>query len=200
MKETTQKQMILDAAHEKFRRHGMRRITMSEIASDLRISKKTLYQHFPSKEDLVRECTLKIAKTLIPPIEAVLDSDRPVLDKVLASWKVFSELPRLISSEMIADLKAEYPHLWKEIEERRSRVIRKFEKVFEDGIRMGQVRPGIHPNVAIRMLLASVDQIMNPYVLSEGDFSPAEAVSTIATILWNGIFKNMPQSRNEAKP
>lgn len=39
-----------------FRHHGIRRVTMDDIANDLGISKKTLYAHFNHKEELLLAC------------------------------------------------------------------------------------------------------------------------------------------------
>ena len=48
------RERILAAFEERARKLGIRGVVMSELASELGISKKTLYQHFPSKEALVR--------------------------------------------------------------------------------------------------------------------------------------------------
>jgi AcrR family transcriptional regulator len=43
---------ILDVAKARFERFGVKKTTMDEIAKDAGISKKTVYEHFKSKEDL----------------------------------------------------------------------------------------------------------------------------------------------------
>jgi AcrR family transcriptional regulator len=43
---------ILKAARRRFERFGVKKTTMDEICRDVGISKKTLYEHFSSKEDL----------------------------------------------------------------------------------------------------------------------------------------------------
>ena len=43
------KQSIVDLAYKKFSQHGFKKVTMDEIASELAISKKTVYKHFESK-------------------------------------------------------------------------------------------------------------------------------------------------------
>ena len=44
---------ILQSAHKLFRRRGYARISMDEIASATRVTKRTLYQHFESKDALL---------------------------------------------------------------------------------------------------------------------------------------------------
>lgn len=47
------KKRILDKANEQFMRYGIRSVSMDDIAALLGISKKTIYQYFADKEDLV---------------------------------------------------------------------------------------------------------------------------------------------------
>jgi AcrR family transcriptional regulator len=47
---------IIRKSFQLFRQHGIRRVTMDDIANDLGISKKTLYWHFSHKEELLLEC------------------------------------------------------------------------------------------------------------------------------------------------
>ena len=51
-----QKDRILSYAIENFSRNGIRNVKMDDIASDLGISKRTLYQLFKDKENLLVEC------------------------------------------------------------------------------------------------------------------------------------------------
>ncbi|MFX7878868.1 helix-turn-helix domain-containing protein, partial [Acinetobacter baumannii] len=44
---------ILYKAHEMFMRYGIRSVSMDEIASQLGVSKKTIYQYYTDKDALV---------------------------------------------------------------------------------------------------------------------------------------------------
>ncbi len=46
---------ILDAAYKLFRRHGYSRVTMDDIAAGAKFTKRTLYHHFSSKDQLLAE-------------------------------------------------------------------------------------------------------------------------------------------------
>ena len=48
------KDTILEKSKELFLRNGFKTVGMDDIAQALHISKKTIYQYFPSKEDLVK--------------------------------------------------------------------------------------------------------------------------------------------------
>ncbi len=47
------KERILEKAHELFNRYGLRSVSMDDIAAQVGMSKKTLYQYFTDKNDLV---------------------------------------------------------------------------------------------------------------------------------------------------
>ncbi len=48
---------ILDAAAEEFCTHGFRETSMDRVAEVAQVSKRTVYKHFPSKDDLYRAIT-----------------------------------------------------------------------------------------------------------------------------------------------
>lgn len=50
---------IIETASEAFTAHGIKSITMDDIAASLSISKRTLYEVFQDKESLLTECILK---------------------------------------------------------------------------------------------------------------------------------------------
>ena len=50
---TLTRQRILDAAYGLFWRQGFLRVSMDEIAARAKITKRALYQHFRSKDDLI---------------------------------------------------------------------------------------------------------------------------------------------------
>lgn len=50
------KERIQQKAHELYNRYGIRSVSMDDIAAGLGMSKKTLYQYFADKEELVDAC------------------------------------------------------------------------------------------------------------------------------------------------
>lgn len=182
-----QKDRILETALVKFRRFGIRRVTMDEIARELRISKKTLYRHYPDKGALVRACIDRVQEAVIPAVAAAIDGEGPAIDRIVGTWRALARISRYMSGELIADVQADYPQLWREIDARRHEVIGRFENLIAEGVRAGDLRPEIHPKVAMRIIFAVIEQVMIPDVLGLGEFTPAEAVSTIITLFSRGM-------------
>ncbi len=49
---------ILNQVRRLYQRYGIKSVTMDDVATHLNISKKTIYEHFTDKEDLVRNVLL----------------------------------------------------------------------------------------------------------------------------------------------
>jgi len=187
MRSGSQAESIVRAAHAKFLRYGIRRVSMEEIARDLRMSKKTLYTHFASKEELVRACTLHIASQLVPRVEEAVLSEGSASEKLIGVWKALAALPRLVSGELVGDIKVEYPHLWQEIDARRRAAFEHFEEMIRAGVESGDIRREINPKVMMRVLRAILEHVMIPEVLMLGEFTPADAVQTLVTAFAKGM-------------
>jgi len=55
VQDSAERLRILEHSMEKFKSVGFIKISMDEIASDLKMSKKTIYKYFHSKEELVEK-------------------------------------------------------------------------------------------------------------------------------------------------
>src|ERR1700739_4856083 len=64
------RQRILDAAAELFYREGINTTGVERLATESSVSKRTLYQHFPSKTAVVEEYLRSIEEPLGNPIQA----------------------------------------------------------------------------------------------------------------------------------
>lgn len=188
MKDLAQKKIIIETAHGKFRRFGIRRVSMDEIARDLRMSKKTLYQYFSGKEDLVRGVIASVQSQILPHMQQALLSRDSVVERFGAVWKVILRFPQYVSNEMLVDLKAEYPHLWEEVDQQRKKVFGFIEGLITEGIESGEVNSSIHPKVYRAFVLAVVDKVMIPETLAKGEFSPADIIRTMVTLMQSGLF------------
>ena len=59
------KEQICQTALGLFIQDGLRRITMDDLALELGISKKTIYQYFSSKEELIGQCVKEVNRMVL---------------------------------------------------------------------------------------------------------------------------------------
>lgn len=78
------RQAVVDAAIAEFRASGFEATSMDKIAATAGVSKRTVYNHFPSKDELfaqiLHELWTRIAAAPTPPY----DGTRPLRDQLLA--------------------------------------------------------------------------------------------------------------------
>lgn len=62
MNDSTQKEQIADAFQRYFNHFGFKKTSVGEVARELSISKKTIYQHFSSKEEIFYYVVSRVAR------------------------------------------------------------------------------------------------------------------------------------------
>ena len=65
---------MLAISKEHFLRLGFSKVTMREIATDLGMSKKTLYEYFQSKEELLSEVINRLQNEVREKIDATIEN------------------------------------------------------------------------------------------------------------------------------
>lgn len=73
---------ILSASNELFRMYGIRSTSMDDIAHKMGMSKKTLYQYFTSKEELLTAGTTQVIEQLLNQFKLIADTEEDALIKI----------------------------------------------------------------------------------------------------------------------
>jgi AcrR family transcriptional regulator len=96
------RQRILDAAYRLFRQKGFGRVSMDEIAAATRVTKRTLYYHFVSKDALlaaVLEAQHHLAVTAFKTFgDRLHGSAKAIVDAMFDDLAVWSDRPRWVGS------------------------------------------------------------------------------------------------------
>lgn len=78
------RQAIVQAAIAAFRAHGFEATSMDRIAADAGVSKRTVYNHFPSKDALFDEILLQLWQRAAAGMDVVYAPDAPLRPQLLA--------------------------------------------------------------------------------------------------------------------
>src|SRR5271170_3150577 len=152
---------ILNAAEKRMIKFGYRKVTMDEIASDLHMSKNTIYKEFVGKEE--------IAKALVKRQQHLLNLDLSNIEKTETDpLRVFSESVLLLRRQLgpwfehfFREIPTELPSLWEEFLNYRNEKILDIRSLVEKGSRNGDFRR-VNPSIATEAYLGAVKAIMNP--------------------------------------
>jgi AcrR family transcriptional regulator len=139
-----QKSHVLDVAKERFNRFGFKKTTMDEISHHAKISKKTLYELFNSKEDLfvslfIREALLA-RETLFSQIEHLDDPAEKLIRLTNSIKDYFNETNFMV--KVLKDDEALYaPYLKKNfLVQTEEETIRILSSILDEGIRKKRFR------------------------------------------------------------
>ena len=163
------KERILGESEMLFFRYGVRRVTMDDVAKALGMSKKTLYQYYSDKDELVAEAT-----------QAHLDRERIEFDKIfrnsensIKSLFLISQCMRKSLSEInpsvLFDLKRFYPKSWEYWTEFKDQYI--FKSIVENikkGIEEEYFRPEVNAEILANL------RVMEIQILFDRESFPSE--------------------------
>ena len=141
------RERIIDTAVEAFSAHGIKSITMDDIATSLGISKRTLYEVFSDKETLLEECILKGQK----------EGDE-FLKNVHATNKKFFE-----------DIK-KYPKAYALMTNRHNQDSEETVNFFKEGVKQGIFRDDVNFAIINLLVREQIDVLMNTDICKEYSF------------------------------
>lgn len=181
---------IAQKADEMFRLYGFSKVTMEEIASNLGISKKTLYKHFSNKDHILKEIVHANKCEVDKFIEDLMAQKKmPFIEKLKNFMNFIAKQAQKLEGPMIHDLMKCNPEVWKDIEEFRSKKAYKhLSQLIEEGVESGIFRKDVDNSVIVVGYVASIHSLINPDVLSKLPISADQAFRDILKILFEGIF------------
>lgn len=179
------KTRIINAFIEETRNNGIK-FTMDDLAKRLGISKRTLYEHYSSKIDIldsIIDVTLaefdeQTRRILSNPELTLLEKIRKVI-VVVPQYNDFYDL------RILEQLKRSYPEQW----ERVNRELHQWEDLkglLEEGIHAGVIKK-VNIDLLMRLILDASNATMDRQFFLEHSISMTEAFESIVDILLTGM-------------
>lgn len=162
---------IIMAGWETFFKYGVRSTTLDQLATELGISKKTIYQHFKDKNELVLaivECAMTEERQRADEVFAI--STDPI-DEVLKATEVMREMMANISPTLLSDLEKYYPEAWSVFLESKKGFLVDIERNLKQGIEVGLYRAELNVTVLSRMRLECVEMALRKEMSLFGSFN-----------------------------
>ncbi|GHE67636.1 MULTISPECIES: TetR/AcrR family transcriptional regulator [Roseivirga] len=181
---------IVEKAGELMLMYGIRTVTMDDISRDLGISKKTIYQYFKDKKDLVNTITalhLDIEKSRFESTE--LRSENSVHELILIS-QCLRESIKDMRMNVLNDLQKFYPEAWKMFENfKRNTMLCSITRVIIKGQEEGYFRKEIDPHLISIMRMEQVHTfIINQNLYPKEKYTLAEVQMQLFDHFVHGLF------------
>jgi TetR/AcrR family transcriptional regulator, cholesterol catabolism regulator len=124
---------------------GIRQVTMDQIAEEVGMSKRTIYELFKDKDTLVLECleTMHIRHT--QEIQEILTNASNVIEALYHLGQHAEKKKSLINRSFFEDLKKLYPNMWETMKKRTRPGVGSFSyKILVKGIEEGIIKKDIN--------------------------------------------------------
>lgn len=143
---------ILNAADSLFRKYGIRSVTMSDIAKQLGMSKKTLYVHIENKHDLVAKMMKRHIEQDRRVCLEIQITAKNALDGLLKVNLYVQEQVKDINPSLLFDLQKYHHPVWEMCDEfHRKDLVHMVEQNLKRGVEEGLYRADIHVPLVSRL-------------------------------------------------
>lgn len=182
------KERILQGTIVVFNAFGLK-FTMDELATQLGMSKKTIYTVFPDKETMFMEmvdwCFDSIKQS---EREIYEDPELDIVEKIRRILVVLPTRYQSIDFRKLQRLRVDFPQIYKKVEERIETDWEMTLALLEQGIAIGRIRPISLPVFKL-MVESTIESFLNREDLIEQDISYVDALHELVEVALVGIEK-----------
>lgn len=179
---------IIDGASHMFMTYGIKSVTMDSLASQFGISKRTIYEVFSDKDELLMAVLTRMASKQKEMVKKVLDESENSMVAIFRMLEMNRDNFQSMSPAFQADLR-KYHHevLMKNSDESEMPDYKNHQEVIENGIKEKLFRKDINPDLVNRCLYnlgrSIIDNELYPYEL----FTRHEVIHNIFINYLRGI-------------
>jgi TetR/AcrR family transcriptional regulator, cholesterol catabolism regulator len=158
---------ILEKVSGLYMKFGIRSVTMDDVARELGISKKTLYEHFADKSDLVKCFIENQLGSMDREFLCISNKKINAIERLLEISDMLIRFMREFNPSVNFDLQKYYSDIWSVLMEyKRDQVFNHVKENLVQGVSEGLYRKDINPDIIARMYVLTIVSAM------ETDFAP----------------------------
>lgn len=187
----TVKEKIVAASASLFTSHGVKTITMDEVAANLGMSKRTIYENFSNKEELIAACTDFLHRRQETMEQEIIASSETIVDEMFA---LFAKIDENFASHgrYAEEIKKYYPDVFEEkFCSHYDQAAVKFKKRLQRGIEQGIILPDTNLDFAVHVILETLYNLLSRQELvTRKNISIVNAFKYVLIYFFRGISTN----------
>ena len=184
------RELILRTALEQFTKRGIKDVKMDDIASILSISKRTIYELFNDKEQLLLEALKLHNEIILSEGKQIVRNASHTLEIILKLYDKYVDIISSINRKFFTDLN-KYPDICKSKKHNEEQNDKKFLAWIEMGRKQGLFREDANLEIFSYILRKNLETIFTVNMNAEenelGKFSPHELGRTLIIFYLRGI-------------
>jgi len=179
---------ILEQVRKLYRRYGIKSVTMDDVAKHLCISKKTLYEFFTDKEDLVRNVVLMDHTNRIKFFDGIKDKNLNAIEELFEVYRMINSMFRNYNPSMEYDIHKYYPDLYS-----KNKIIRR-KKMYDTmygnmnkGKKEGLYRKDLNSNIIARLHVLKVENMFDNEIFTMEELASVKVFNEVFVYHMQGI-------------
>lgn len=182
--------LITEKALELFAEKGIKDVKMDDIAAELSMSKRTIYEQFADKEQLLLEALKLHNRRMRDEAKVRIRKAKHVLDIVLTLYSLYFQSLKSINIKFFKELER-YPNICKRNRERNNKNDKRFLAWMEMGRKQGLFREDANFEILLYILRRDLETIFTANMRDEQNelskYTPEELGRTLILFYLRGI-------------
>ncbi len=182
------REKIIKAARKLFMNHGYRSTTIDDISQTLGISKRTIYENFSNKREIVEEVVNRDLKLFSERVHQIVVSEQEPLEKFRELYRYSLRIVNMgLSQTALKDLKNYLPDLWEQVLKVQEEVLTELGNVIEDGKEKGLFKRGINTEVTVAAIVGALQTTLTSDFLSNHKMTLDDVFSGLYHLFTKGL-------------
>lgn len=182
------KKKILEETERLFFRYGIRNITMDDIARQLTISKKTLYEYFHDKDELVYDVLKAHIEIDKKEMSEAQHAAKDALEEIVKVSEGIKKDCEDMNPYLLHDLKRYYPNAYKLFSDFKDKyIIECIISNLERGIREGVYQATINVPILAKLRIHLIETAFNQDIFPADEFKTGEVHLQLLQHFLHGI-------------
>lgn len=179
---------ILQGAQELFFRYGIKSVTMDDIAKQLGMSKKTIYQYYADKDKIVNDLIRLNMESNEHDFEQMSKTSKDPVHEILELMKHMQITFTKINPNLFYDMMKYHPEAHKKFKDFKDKCMHNYiEMNLKKGMEMGLYRNTINIKIMATARLVMVEMAMNPTIFPPDKFNHVEVQMQLLDGFLHGI-------------
>jgi AcrR family transcriptional regulator len=184
--DATKDRLIVHAA-TLFVKNGCKVVTMDDIANSMGISKRTIYEIFTDKKELLEACLHYFFQRHELGVKKILQSSDNIIDAIFNQLdntsKVFSQL----KFNFFTEIQKYYPETYNNIIVYKQQYIDNARKLLQKGKQEGIVRKEVNPAIMAVLMSEIHSLVLNNDIFADFGFNKIEAMHACMSCITRGM-------------
>jgi AcrR family transcriptional regulator len=188
---TESKDRILEKAADLFMRYGIRSITMDEIAAQLGISKKTIYQFFTDKDEMVEAVVDEEMKENENACREFKVNAEDAVQEIFLAMEDMQEMLKTMNPQLMYDLEKHHPGAYRRLKQYKYHFLyTMIRENLERGIKEEIYRSGLNLDITTRHRIETAFMIFNQEAFPQNKFPMNQTCQELALLYLHSIINS----------